>query len=61
MNKPNRFLLYLGAVVLIAMVAVAIWAIFAKTKFLTVVLVVLALLLAVSGITSLVISFRDKQ
>ena len=61
MNKTNRFLLYLGALLLVAMLGVAIWAIVEKTKFLTIVLILIALLLAVSGVTHLIFSFKDKS
>lgn len=61
MEKPNRFLLYLGALLIIAMVGVGIWSIVAKSKFWTIVLVILAILLAVSGVTTLILSNKDKN
>lgn len=61
MDKPNRFLLYLGSLLIIAMVGVGIWSIYAKSKFWTVILVIFAILLAVSGITTLILSYKDKS
>lgn len=61
MKTANHFLLYLGALLLIAMVGVGIGGLFAKSKFWTVILVLLAILLAVSGINCLIFAFRDKK
>lgn len=61
MKTANHFLLYLGGLLLVAMVGIGIWSLFVKSKFWTVILILFAILLAVSGVTSLIVAFRDKN
>lgn len=61
MEKPNRFLIYLGAALVILVVVFGIWSLIAKSKFLTIVLVLLAVVMLVSAIVTFLAAFKDKN
>lgn len=60
-EKPNRFFLYLGGVLFIAMIVATLWAFVVDSKFWAVILVLLAILFAVSGILTIVVAYREKH
>lgn len=60
MERPSRFLITQGVILLILMIIFGVGCLFAKTKFWTIILLILAIIMAISGITTLIISFRNK-
>ncbi len=60
MKKPNRFLMFLGILLIIGMAILAFSIPFTKTKFWAVILTFIDVLLAVSGIACMILSYRGK-
>lgn len=61
MEKPNRFLIYLGAFLVVLVVVFGVWSLIAKSKFLTIVLVILAVIMLVGSIATFIAAFKDKN